>query len=488
MPGISISTSVRTGPTTDTVRESSQAFFVGKAERGPIDTAVKVYSLEDFQNNFGGYVSYGYLHPVVESFFEEGGTQCYIARVVGPGADAPGFVTFDDGAADAITFTAVGPGDWCEDVEIKIEAGTAASTKKVTLKYKDVVVFSTGNCLTNAQIIGKFANSVVASRLVTATAEAGGFVANSAYTPLATSDDDVASVTATHLATGLDLFNDAYGTGMVSCPELADEDTLREALVVHANTYNRLAILHGEAGLDSEDAIDLAQSIQADIVDNLEHAALYHPWVYAPTSVSGVNRLIPPDGYVCGIRARAHNQVGPQRPYAGLISNAKFITGVESEIDTINGDLLDAESVNAIRVIANNVRIYGARSLSSDTSNFRYITAQDIVNHVVVESYRTLEDVVFTVIDGRNNVFVTIAARLVAVLEPLRASGALFEAFTDDGQRIDYGYTVKCDKGLNPITQLAEGLVSAKVGLRVSSVGDRIEVNIVKSNLTGSVV
>jgi len=35
---------------------------------------------------------------------------------------------------------------------------------------------------------------------------------------------------------------------------------------------------------------------------------------------------------------------------------------------------------------------------------------------------------------------------------------------------------------------LASGLIRAKVGVRVSSVGDRIEVEIIKSNLTSSVV
>ena len=91
-------------------------------------------------------------------------------------------------------------------------------------------------------------------------------------------------------------------------------------------------------------------------------------------------------------------------------------------------------------------------------------------------------------IDGRGNIFAAISARLIAVLEPRRITGALYEAFDITGKRIDLGYTVKCDTGLNPATQLADGLVKAKVGVRVSSVGDKIEVDIVKSNLTTSVV
>ena len=144
--------------------------------------------------------------------------------------------------------------------------------------------------------------------------------------------------------------------------------------------------------------------------------------------------------------------------------------------------------MNVIRFINNSIRIYGARTLSNDTDNFRYINAQDVVNHVVVEAERALEDILFSVIDGRNRVFADVEARLIGILEPLRINGALYESFDQFGNRIDYGYTVKCDPSLNPLANLANGTVTARVGLRVSSVGDSIEVSIVKSNLTTSVV
>jgi len=96
MPGVVISTSVRTGPSTATVRESSQLFVVGLAERGPSDEAVLVQSIADFEDAFGGYLSTSYLHPTVEAFFEEGGTQAYVARVVGASATI-GEITLQDG-------------------------------------------------------------------------------------------------------------------------------------------------------------------------------------------------------------------------------------------------------------------------------------------------------------------------------------------------------------------------------------------------------
>jgi hypothetical protein len=172
-----------------------------------------------------------------------------------------------------------------------------------------------------------------------------------------------------------------------------------------------------------------------------EHVAYFYPWVYIPTSTSGVNRLIPPDAYAAAKRAVAHIQVGPQQPGAGLISSARFVNGVATDINKTNGDALDVAFVNAIRLINNSVRIYGARSLSSDTLNFRYITAQDVVNKVVVEANNSLEDLIFSVIDGRNTVFASVESKLFSVLEPLRTIGALFEAFGHKTQRQDLAAT-----------------------------------------------
>ena len=57
MPGVVISTAVRTGPSSATVRESSQLFVVGTASKGTTAAAVLIESLEQFENEFGGFLS-----------------------------------------------------------------------------------------------------------------------------------------------------------------------------------------------------------------------------------------------------------------------------------------------------------------------------------------------------------------------------------------------------------------------------------------------
>jgi hypothetical protein len=73
-------------------------------------------------------------------------------------------------------------------------------------------------------------------------------------------------------------------------------------------------------------------------------------------------------------------------------------------------------------------------------------------------------------------------------LEPIRQAGGFFEMFDTQGRRVDSGYTITVDDSLNPLAQLETGLIKARVGVRVSSVGDKIDVNIIKSNLTSTLV
>tara|TARA_Y100000310_G_scaffold115762_1_gene114367 strand:+ start:1105 stop:2595 length:1491 start_codon:yes stop_codon:yes gene_type:complete len=496
MPGVVITTAVRTGPSTSTVRDSSQAFFVGFALRGPTTKAVKVESIADFEATYGGYQSYGYLQPTVETFFEEGGSQCYIVRIAGPAATSGVHKLLDDSAGDSLTLTANGPGDWSANMTFTVTAGSVANSVAVTLYYYGTEVFTTGNCTTVDQILGTINGSTVASRYVVAAGLGTGLPAVLGSTALTYSDqpssgttastDDRSNVTTAQYTTALTLFNHAYGTGCVANPESA-ATAVYQGLIAHANTYNRIALLHPTATQTAAQAETFTETITA-AESNLEHAACYFPWINVPTSTAGVTRLIPPDGYVAAVRARAHNQTGAHQPAAGIISNARWVVSTESEVDLTTGNTLDVALCNAIRVINGTIRIYGARSLSADNANFRYITGQDVVNGVVTQANAKLEDLVFSVIDGRSSIFNSIQARLIAILEPLREAGALYEAFDVNGKRIDSGYTVVCNAATNPTASLADGIVKAKIGLRVSGVGDKIEVDIIKSNLTSSVV
>lgn len=486
MPGVVVTTAVRTGPNTTNTAPASTFFVVGTAERGLTSAAQLVNSLAEFEALYGGYTAAGTLHQQIQTFFEEGGARAYVSRVVGASATAGTLSIGVDNNVESpepiLTLTAANTGSWSQNIRVTVTDGTGGN-KVVKIFYNDEQIFSTGNVANAGAAATAINNSAAATIYLTASAVNASAVPGS-FDNTFFAGEDGTSPTATQMVDALELFESALGAGAVAIPGQFSTD-IYDGLIAHAVAYNRIALLGFDPTATASDAMDTAADY-AD-VDGSEYAAFYYPHL-TMTGAANTSLTISPEGFVAAKRSIAHNSVGPWQAGAGVLSAAKFVTGLSTAVDKATGDLLDDNNVNALRIIQGGVRVYGARSASADETNFRYITARDTLNYIVVEAERRLEDLVFSTIDGRRTVFGRVEGRLIGLLEPLRNAGGLYEAFDADGNQVDPGYSVEVTDALNPVTQLANGTVRAKVGVRVSSVADRIEVEVVKSNLTSSVV
>src|SRR6187399_1679803 len=85
-PGVYIQ-EVPSGVRTITGVSTSVGAFLGRAAKGPIDKAVRLFSIADFVRSFGAPVSESDLAEAVKLFFNNGGTDCYVIRIAS-GADA----------------------------------------------------------------------------------------------------------------------------------------------------------------------------------------------------------------------------------------------------------------------------------------------------------------------------------------------------------------------------------------------------------------
>jgi hypothetical protein len=438
-----------------------------------------VNSLAEFEVYYGGYNADNNLHEHLQTFFEEGGSRAYVARVVGAGAS----VGVESGTGD-LTFTAANPGEWSDNLEYAIVAAGAAF--KGQLFLNDELVYTSPLVSTEGELVAAMSLSPVASAYVTVTtADAATELEVTAATALAGGGNGSAA-TESNLIDGLDLLEGTYGAGAVAIPG-EYSDTVYDALIAHGVATNRLALLAVDP-TNTTPALAISNTAAyISTVENGEYAGLYYPHL---TIVNGAGSIetISPESFVAAKRAKAHNETGAWSVGAGLASKANFVTGTSVAIDKAAGADLDEAQINAVRVIQNSVRIYGARSLSTDQVNFRFVNSRDMLNYIVSEAERRLEDLVFAPIDGRRSVFGQVEAYLIALLDPLRTAGGLFESFDVDGNRIDSGYSVEVSDELNPLSQLADGVVRARVGVRISSISDKIEIEIVKSNLTSSVV
>jgi uncharacterized protein len=105
---------------------TSTAAFIGVAEQGNVAEAIKVYSFAEFQQRYGGFLPGQYLAHAVYQFFNNGGSQCYVVRVGGPGAAAANIVVNDLGAVaqPSLTITASSPGAWGNRLQVVVDSAS----------------------------------------------------------------------------------------------------------------------------------------------------------------------------------------------------------------------------------------------------------------------------------------------------------------------------------------------------------------------------
>ena len=491
MPGVNIRTATRSGPTNTEAGASARFLVAGITERGPSGAPVLVRSLGEFEAAYGVRVGYGAVYDSVRTYFEEGGSEAVVQRVVGATATRGVLVLKDRTAGtplDTLRVEAIGAGAWSSDVTIAVQAGTAPSTVRIRVALRGTLVEVYDNLTSPANAAQRLAASrfVVATDLGAVSASPTNLPAILAPTALSAGNDQRATVTAATVTAALDLIGPEWGNGAVAVPGYAADlvvgaSTVGALVTAHAADLKRVALLATAIGRTPDQASAVADALAGDGAD---YAGLFYPWVVIPT-VGSATATVSPEGYVAGVRARTHREAGPWQPPAGERAVARFVLGPERAVTAAEGNLLDAASVSAIRTIAGTTRLYGWRSLSVDELNFELLSARDTLNTLSGVLSLVLEQHVFASIDARGKRIAMVAADIVGALEPYRAAGGLYERIID-GEQVDPGYLVDVGPTVNSAAVLASNTISAVVSLRISPVGAFIDLTITKVALSSA--
>lgn len=114
---------------------TSTAAFVGLAERGPDEEALRITSWTEFQRRYGTFIEGSFLAESVFQYFNNGGSQCYIVRITrGDAVDA--FTTLQNRAetAQGVRFTATSPGDWANAYLLRLDDGSTDAGNSFRLR------------------------------------------------------------------------------------------------------------------------------------------------------------------------------------------------------------------------------------------------------------------------------------------------------------------------------------------------------------------
>lgn len=484
MPGVIVTAGAVAGPSTPTSAPSGTYFVVGQAERGPADAAQLVTNLAEFVTYFGGLTTYGALYDDVAMFFQEGGSRAYVTRVVGPAATIGALAApLDDRAVapvSTLSVAASSPGAWSSTISISVVAGAGTNTFRIKVFRSGVLVEDFPNLGSPAEAVSRInARSayIRLTNLASATAAPNNNPAVVGPLTLAAGTDDRASIVAAGYVSALARFGKDYGDGAVAIPGIGS--AVHAGLIAHADAFNRIALLTAAQATDLTTLISYAETADA------QRAGLFTPWVRVPDGFGGT-KAISPEGFVAAARAKAHQLSGPWRAAGGEISRSSYVVAPDEVFSADQMATMDDNAINVIRTIASTVRLYGWRSTSSDVENWAYLTGADVVNRVVVESQKRLEQYVFGVIDSSGHLLTAVHGTLVGIVLPMASVGGLFAHYDNSGNQIDPGYAVRSDASINPVESLALNQVLAEVTVRVVPTAALVRITVTKAAVTAA--
>ena len=147
-PGVYIE-EIPSGVHTITGVATSIAAFIDAFARGPLNEAVQVLSLGDFQRTFGGLNAGSEASYGIQQFFLNGGSEAYVVRVIGTGAITAAIDLLDKPSGGAVMLRAfsgqmisgtsvVNPGSWGNNIRLEVDYNTTNPATLFNLSVSEV--------------------------------------------------------------------------------------------------------------------------------------------------------------------------------------------------------------------------------------------------------------------------------------------------------------------------------------------------------------
>jgi phage tail sheath protein FI len=463
--------------------------FIGWAAQGPTTQATLVQSWPEFQRVFGGLDSRSTLGYSVNQFFNNGGQQAYIVRLVDSATAGSAKVSVPDtSGGTAFVATASSPGMWATFYGVRIVAKPGDATRfSVLVTYtpaggsESIVESFTNLSNDTADPQGRYVGSVVNSgssfiQLSSITTVApkpnppGGGSPPSPYT-LAGSSLDGNVLTPGTSAFHKALNADNTGSGGVF---LLDRVDLFNLLCVPAETdAATIALLQGYCRahrafliVDSDPTVSLATfeangpNSQITGKDSI-NSALYYPWVDAPDPLQqGRIASYPPCGFVAGIYASTDASRGIWKAPAGVDASLTGATGLVIPLTDLENGTLNIMAVNCLRSfrVYGNV-VWGARTLQGNDqvgSEWKYVPVRRLALYLEESLYRGTQWAVFEPND--NPLWAQLRLNVGAFMHELYTKGAF------QGASAREAYFVKCDGQTTTQNDINMGVVNVWVG------------------------
>ncbi|MFT4471701.1 hypothetical protein ACMX2H_17510 [Arthrobacter sulfonylureivorans] len=478
--GVEVVTSLRSGPTNQGT-PSGALHIAGLTEKGPASGATLVRSMAEFEQVFGGRTAYASnVYDTARLFFEEGGSQLHVSRVVGPAATAGSLALLDSAAspAETILVEAIAPGAYSTSLTVEVVAAEDAFT--VVVRSGGSIVHQWRDLQSPAELVEAAAGSkfIKVTDSGSETAAPANNPASRAETPLGAGSDDRVAVTTEHVLAALDAAGTvAAAGGAVALPGYS-ADLVGTGLLAHAKSRGKLAVLAMHKDATLAEAAEQAERLM--LTGNGDAGGIFYPHLVIPDG-SGT-RTVSPEGYVAAVRARTHTSTGPWQPPAGDRALTQWATGTNVPVDTALNNQLNAAHVNGIVTTGARVRLYNWSSLSVDRDNLAMLTARDTLNNLTLQVKEALEEFTWSTADPRGQLRSKIESAVVGIVDPIAKAGGLYPRVVN-GEEADPGYLVSVDD----TSAIGANELQVTVAVRLAPTVQLIKAEIIKVALAAAV-
>ncbi len=452
--------------------------FVGRCQRGPLDTPVSVRSFHEFENSFGGFWKHSELPYAASDFFENGGKEALVVRIANGATTVRFSLPSSRSKEPPLLLESANPGAWGKQLVISSsEAPHNGSLFSLTVydpSTKQSETFDKLSCRPKSKyFIPKVLNR--SSNLIRVVRENRKWqIPNSRPAPQSKASvvsgfgTDGRSLVADNFShnrhkrrrTGLYALKKADIVNLLYIPPYKSDGSIEPTLVTDAASFceqNQVFLI-----LDPPPAWNDVQSAAAQsqaLATSSKNAAVFFPRIQKLDPLDPPNsRDAAPGGSIAGIFARIDTTRGVWKAPAGVKVNGA--TGLALDVSSADQNLLNPQAINCVRRFPNRgILLWGARTLQgrdSTPSDWRYIPIRRLALHIESSLIRGTQWAVFEPNDA--NLWSSIRSSVSNFLHQLWREGAF------PGATANESFFVRCDRSTMTQADLDSGRLVIQVG------------------------
>jgi phage tail sheath protein FI len=491
-PGVYINERLLQEPIATAGTADAAGAVLGEFSKGP-EVLTLVTSWYDFVQRFGGYAN---AYPAtfgVGQYFQNGGSELYVKRVLADDATASGItVPNTAGLTDAAVIVSKNRG--VDGNNLRVQFTAAAQANYYDLVITRETVAGTSSNITNDLVLERFTNIVfndpnssdyivtvvnLQSEQINVFASEVAAVPSTVVLPLVGGSDGT-TPTEVDYAVTFEGFSSVQRPLVVFIPGAIDilgptaVTTLYTEGVVWAEENNGFIVAETAEGLTPSQAITYAGSLPSS-----SHIAVYYPrfFISDPVGRSPQSlRKVGASGAMAGLYIDTDKTVGPFKAPAGIGATVRGALALERSFTTTELDILNSANtpVNALRNLPGaGIVAMGARTQLQDGTANRYVNMRRSLIYIKENLTNLTQFALFENNDEK------LWARLRAVIGIFL--GGYSNAGGLRGATEAEAFFVKCDAENNPQISIANGEVNIEVGVALQYPAEFVVINLTQT-------